>query len=110
MPDAFARGRFRGFQFSGKSSSLTGWLGLPRLLSSPGSPSAHPTPALVAHTQGGITLSLEEGEVDADFCQLGIFSLGRSTSVRFWSTTLIAGTMAAIWGPFDAVFDTSCTA
>jgi hypothetical protein len=34
----------------------------------PGSPSAHATPALVAHTQGGITLSLEEGELDADFC------------------------------------------
>src|SRR2546423_4208661 len=37
----------------------------------PGSPSAHPTPALVAHTQGGLTLSLEEGELDADFCKLG---------------------------------------
>jgi hypothetical protein len=29
------------------------------------------TPALVAHTQGGITLSLEEGELDADFTLLG---------------------------------------
>ena len=46
----------------------------------PLSPSAHPTPALVAHTQGGITLSLEEGEVDADFCKLGITDEGYSES------------------------------
>jgi hypothetical protein len=37
----------------------------------PGSPSVRPTPALVARAQGGITLSLEEGELDADFCKLG---------------------------------------
>jgi hypothetical protein len=35
------------------------------------SPPAHPTPALVERTQDGITLSPEEGELDADFCQLG---------------------------------------
>jgi hypothetical protein len=35
------------------------------------SPSAHPTSALVARAQGGITLGPEEGELDADFCSLG---------------------------------------
>src|SRR5437763_6472691 len=30
-----------------------------------------PTPALVAHAQGGLTLGPEQGELDADFCHLG---------------------------------------
>jgi hypothetical protein len=34
-------------------------------------PPAHATPALVAHAQGGLTLGLEQGELDADFCSLG---------------------------------------
>jgi hypothetical protein len=42
----------------------------------PGSPA---TPALVAHAQGGITLSLEKGELDADFCKLGAFSSRRAS-------------------------------
>jgi hypothetical protein len=37
-----------------------------RLLT-PGSPSAHPTPALVARAQGGLTLGPEGGELDPDF-------------------------------------------
>jgi hypothetical protein len=41
----------------------------PAPLSPPAQPLAPPTPALVAHTQGGMTLSLEEGELDADFCK-----------------------------------------
>jgi hypothetical protein len=65
MPDAFARGLPGGlFQAPGQKKLS------PRL--TPAHLSAHPTPALVAHTQGGITLSLEEGELDADLCQLGI--------------------------------------
>jgi hypothetical protein len=37
----------------------------------PGSPSAHPTPALVARAHGSLTLSPVEGELNADFCLLG---------------------------------------
>jgi hypothetical protein len=40
------------------------------------------------------------------------FSLDRKEAAhrqRFYSTTLISGTMVAVWAPFDAVFDTSCT-
>ena len=39
--------------------------------SHPGSASAHPTPALVARAQGGLTLGLERGELGADFTSLG---------------------------------------
>ena len=46
-----------------KSSSLTGWLGV-----TCGHPHLTSNSALVSRAQGGITLSLEEGEVDADFC------------------------------------------
>jgi hypothetical protein len=45
-------------------------------------PPAHlrltPTPAPVEHAQGGLTLGLEEGELDADFCHLGGTRLQRS--------------------------------
>ena len=44
----------------------------PVLFLTPGSSSAHLTPALVAHAQGGLTLGPEEGGPDADFCHLGI--------------------------------------
>jgi hypothetical protein len=37
----------------------------------PGLPPAHPTPALVAHAQGGLTLGPERGELAADFWSLG---------------------------------------
>ena len=66
MPDALPGGFQGPFQAPGQKSWLTrpsGPLHLSHL-------SAHPTPALVAHTQGGITLSLEEGELDADFWPL----------------------------------------
>jgi hypothetical protein len=39
----------------------------PLFFLTPGSPSAHPDSG-----QGGLTLGREEGELDADFCQLGI--------------------------------------
>jgi hypothetical protein len=56
-----------------KSSSLTGWLGVtPAPVLTPGSPPAHPTPALVAHAQGGLTLGPERGELAADSCHLGM--------------------------------------
>jgi hypothetical protein len=40
-------------------------LGLAPVLA-PGSPPAHPTSALVAHAQGGLTLGPERGELDAE--------------------------------------------
>ena len=62
MPDAFCQGSFRGV--------------LPRLLCSPPAHlPAHPTPALVAHAQGGLTLGPERGELAADFWDLGINQL-----------------------------------
>jgi len=39
----------------------------------PGSPPAHPTPALVALAQGGLTLGPEQGELAADFWSLGTY-------------------------------------
>ena len=72
MPDAFARGRLGGFSFQageGKSSSLA-WV-TPAPVVTPGLPLAPPTPALVAHTQGGLTLGPERGELAADFWSLG---------------------------------------
>ena len=67
---------FRGFV----SGSGTKWLAdLPSGSPAPLSPPAHfCLPRLrrwVAHTQGGITLSLEEGELDADFCPLGAYGV-----------------------------------
>src|SRR2546421_6442687 len=43
----------------------------PAAVLTPGSPPAHPTPALVAHAQGGLTLGPERGELAADFWFLG---------------------------------------
>jgi hypothetical protein len=43
----------------------------------PGSPTAHPTPALVAHAQGGLTLGPERGELAADFWSLGVDSTNK---------------------------------
>jgi hypothetical protein len=59
LPGGFQGSRFRA---PGQKSWLTRPQGPLYLSHPPGLPSAHPTPALVAHTQGGITLSLEEGE------------------------------------------------
>ena len=56
-----------------------------------GSSSAHAAPALVAHTQGGITLGLGEGDLGADFCHLG---RGRWRDER-WSLNLGRVT---VWG------------
>jgi hypothetical protein len=50
---------------------LTRRKGSPALFLTPGSPSAHPIPALVARAQGGITLGPEQGELGADFNNLG---------------------------------------
>jgi hypothetical protein len=72
MPDALARGLPRGSVSGSRTKKLADPL---HRTPAPLSPPAHlrlpPTPALVAHAQGGLTLSLEEGELDADFCQLG---------------------------------------
>ena len=56
MPDAFAQGSFRGFQFSGWGrkkliADRLAWV-TPAPVVTPGSPPAHATPALVAHAQG----------------------------------------------------------
>jgi len=40
----------------------------------PGSPSAQPSLALVSRAQGGLTLGPEQGELEADFCSLGLVS------------------------------------
>jgi hypothetical protein len=69
MPDALS-GRLQGVRF--RTKTLADLPSGPLHLSHPGSPS---TPALVAHTQGSITLSPEEGELDADFCKFGSPSL-----------------------------------
>jgi hypothetical protein len=72
MPDAFARGLPRGSVSGSRTKKLADPLHRTPV---PLSPPAHLrlilTLALVAHTQGGLTLSLEEGELDADLCQLG---------------------------------------
>ena len=66
--DAFARGLPRGSVSGSRTKKLADLL---HRTPAPLSPPAHlrltATPALVARTQGGITLSLEEGELDADF-------------------------------------------
>jgi hypothetical protein len=50
-----------------KSSSLTSLLRFtPTPMLTPSSPPAHPTPALVARAQGGLTLGPERGELDAE--------------------------------------------
>ena len=69
MPDEFARGRLGGFSFlagEGKSSSLTGWLGLPRLQCSPPAHLRLTRLWRVAHAQGGLTLRSEEGQLGAE--------------------------------------------
>jgi hypothetical protein len=45
----------------------------PCIFLTPAQHSAHPTPALVARTQGGLTLGPDGGELDVDFCKLGTF-------------------------------------
>jgi hypothetical protein len=65
LPGGFQEGPFQGF-------GTKSWLTRPAPLSPPAQPSAHSTPALVVRAQGGITLGLEQGELDADFCHLGI--------------------------------------
>jgi len=85
MPDAFARGRLGGFQFSGWGrkkliADRLAWV-TPAPVVTPGSPPAPPTPALVVHAQGGLTLGLEQGELDADFCHLGI---SRRSTFPLW--------------------------
>jgi hypothetical protein len=56
--------------FSTQGWSPTRPLHLAPILTS-SSLSTHPSLALVARTQGGLTLSPEEGDLDADFCKLG---------------------------------------
>jgi hypothetical protein len=78
------------------AASSAPWPSGPLLLSHPRLTFGSPDSGASHRTQGGITLSLEEGELDADFCTLG---MGVTAYIQFSGILVINSERPRLFGP-----------